>query len=100
MRIAAGKMVTFLLFAVWVTAAFAASFDLPGAATRSVPSKVKVELYMESLCPYCAHYIRHTLSKAFEHELSPLMDLQIVPWVCLQPVFLTGRMPWQCMLGW
>jgi hypothetical protein len=80
------KVMTFFLYAIWAVSALADPLDVPVEAARihkhhGGSSKVKIELYMESLCPYCAKYIRNTLSEAFDQELGPRMDLQIVPWV-------------------
>ncbi|KVH94830.1 hypothetical protein Ccrd_003108 [Cynara cardunculus var. scolymus] len=46
-----------------------------------VEDKVKVSLYFESLCPYCANFIVNQLGKAlFQWNLISIVDLKMVPW--------------------
>jgi len=42
--------------------------------------KVSLELYYESLCPYCANFIVNYLPQIFEHDLLSIVDLKLVPW--------------------
>ncbi|XP_058769037.1 gamma-interferon-responsive lysosomal thiol protein-like [Vicia villosa] len=44
-------------------------------------NKVSLELYYESLCPYCANFIVNYLPQIFEQEdLLSIVDLKLVPW--------------------
>ena len=40
--------------------------------------KVHVELYAESLCPYCARFTKQILSPMFSNGLSDIVDLEII----------------------
>ncbi|PNX90600.1 gamma-interferon-inducible lysosomal thiol reductase, partial [Trifolium pratense] len=42
--------------------------------------KVSLELYYESLCPYCANFIVNYLPQVFEQDLISIVDLKLVPW--------------------
>lgn len=55
--------------------------EAAGSEASSSHDRVKVELYMEALCPYCARFVHQTVSKAFENGLEPIMDLELIPWV-------------------
>lgn len=51
------------------------------AMPKSHGDKVKVSLYYESLCPYCANFIVNQLGKAlYEWNLISIVDLKMVPW--------------------
>ncbi|KAF8063862.1 hypothetical protein HT031_003719 [Scenedesmus sp. PABB004] len=59
----------------------------PAAAARSVPpaavglsEPVRVELYMEALCPYCANFTLTGLAPLFESKLSNYVQLDVIPW--------------------
>ncbi|CAL5202590.1 unnamed protein product [Lathyrus oleraceus] len=44
-------------------------------------NKVSLELYYESLCPYCANFIVNYLPQIFQQEdLLSIVDLKLVPW--------------------
>nr|AFK37977.1 unknown [Medicago truncatula] len=43
-------------------------------------NKVSLELYYESLCPYCANFIVNYLPQIFQHDLTSIVDLKLVPW--------------------
>jgi interferon gamma-inducible protein 30 len=42
--------------------------------------KVKVELYSESLCPYCANFIINYLNPFFNNGLIDVVELRIIPY--------------------
>jgi len=42
--------------------------------------KVSLELYYESLCPYCANFIVNYLPQIFQNDLTSIVDLKLVPW--------------------
>ncbi|KAH9554287.1 hypothetical protein CY35_08G056900 [Sphagnum magellanicum] len=42
--------------------------------------KVKVELYSESLCPYCANFIINYLNPFFNNGLIDIVELRIIPY--------------------
>jgi len=41
---------------------------------------VKVELYSESLCPYCAQFIVNYLNPFFNNGLIDIVELRIIPY--------------------
>ena len=43
-----------------------------------LPQNVQVELYAESLCPFCARFTQQTLAPIFASGLSDIMDLDII----------------------
>lgn len=49
-------------------------FNEPGV------EKVKVELYSESLCPYCANFIVNYLNPFFNNGIIDIVDLRIIPY--------------------
>ncbi|XP_021720993.1 gamma-interferon-inducible lysosomal thiol reductase-like isoform X2 [Chenopodium quinoa] len=42
--------------------------------------KVPLDLYYESLCPYCANFILNELPIIFENGLIDIVDLRLFPW--------------------
>ncbi|XAR60771.1 hypothetical protein NMG60_11034268 [Bertholletia excelsa] len=50
------------------------------AATSFSSKKVRLDLYYESLCPYCSNFIVNYLVKIFENGLISVVDLNLVPW--------------------
>uniref|UniRef100_A0A1D1YAB4 GILT-like protein F37H8.5 n=1 Tax=Anthurium amnicola TaxID=1678845 RepID=A0A1D1YAB4_9ARAE len=50
------------------------------AAAAATPEKVRLELYYETLCPYCSRFIVSFLSKIFEDGLISIVDLNLVPY--------------------
>lgn len=44
---------------------------------------VKLDVYMETLCPGSALFVKEELPKLFVNELYSIIDLSIVPWVRL-----------------
>lgn len=42
--------------------------------------KVKVELYSESLCPYCAEFIVNYLNPFFNNGIIDIVELRIIPY--------------------
>ncbi|KAD6120335.1 hypothetical protein E3N88_11606 [Mikania micrantha] len=56
-------------------------FLLAISKSHGVEDKVKVSLYYESLCPFCANFIVNQLGKAlFQWNLISIVDLKMVPW--------------------
>ncbi|XP_002965810.2 gamma-interferon-inducible lysosomal thiol reductase [Selaginella moellendorffii] len=52
----------------------------PDAKTCADAEKVSVELYTESLCPFCANFVVNYLSKFFTNGLIEIVDLKIIPY--------------------
>ncbi|KAL1558532.1 gamma-interferon-responsive lysosomal thiol protein-like [Salvia divinorum] len=54
----------------------------PFAATAAVNGgdKVALELYYETLCPYCSNLIVNYLYKIFESDLISITDLKLIPY--------------------
>ncbi|CAH9074047.1 unnamed protein product [Cuscuta epithymum] len=46
----------------------------------SVSEKVSLDLYYESLCPYCSNFIVNYLVNIFENGIIDIVDLTLVPW--------------------
>ena len=44
------------------------------------PEKVSVEFYEESLCPYCAAFIKGALKEFVESPLIEISDFRIIPY--------------------
>lgn len=42
--------------------------------------KVKVELYSEALCPYCAEFIVNYLNPFFNNGIIDIVELRIIPY--------------------
>ncbi|AES69589.1 putative gamma interferon inducible lysosomal thiol reductase GILT [Medicago truncatula] len=59
-------------------------------------SKVSLELYYESLCPYSANFIVNYLPKIFKHDLLSIVDLKLVPWGNAK---LRGNSTFDCQHG-
>lgn len=79
---------------LWVVGACVGSVVAEEPSAGASHDRVKVELYMETLCPYCARFIRQTVNKAFESGMGPIMDLELIPWVrfsCLSTAEQTSR---------
>ncbi|GJN31178.1 hypothetical protein PR202_gb19542 [Eleusine coracana subsp. coracana] len=51
-----------------------------GAASVAEAGKVSLELYYESLCPYCSRFIVKLLAGIFEDGLIDAVDLRLVPY--------------------
>ncbi|CAN6295441.1 unnamed protein product [Urochloa humidicola] len=64
-----------LLLLLPVVLAAGALLPLPEAA-----AKVSLELYYESLCPYCSRFIVNRLAGIFEDGLIDAVDLRLVPY--------------------
>ncbi|PKA55328.1 hypothetical protein AXF42_Ash003966 [Apostasia shenzhenica] len=45
----------------------------------SEPQKVSLALYYEALCPFCSRFVVHSLSKVFNGDIFPIIDLRLVP---------------------
>ena len=73
----------------------------PGAAAQ----KVHVELYAESLCPYCAKFVAEKLGPLFKNGVQQLMWLDYIPYgnarwdpEAAQPTCQHGDK--ECRWGW
>lgn len=60
---------------------------------------VKLDVYMETLCPASALFVKEELPKLFLNNLSSIIDLSIIPWVRLArpavPQFCTVPSLWE-----
>ncbi|KAL6645749.1 hypothetical protein ACP70R_017357 [Stipagrostis hirtigluma subsp. patula] len=50
------------------------------AAETAAAGKVSLELYYESLCPYCSRFIVNRLAGIFQDGLIEAVDLRLVPY--------------------
>lgn len=64
-----------ILLLIFISPSLSFSED---AAAKS--QKVKLSLYYESLCPYCANFIENQLVKVFNTDLSTIVNLRLVPY--------------------
>ncbi|CAK8565991.1 unnamed protein product [Lathyrus sativus] len=66
-------------------------------------NKVSLELYYESLCPYCADFIVNYLPEIFQHDLLSIVDLKLVPWGNAQvkgnSTFVCQHGRYECLLN-
>ena len=46
----------------------------------TIAPKVQLELYMETMCPYCARFVK-SLNDVIEDGFADKVDLSFVPWV-------------------
>lgn len=71
-----------LLLLVILTSSSSAAAAAASYATNGVSSsqKVKLTLYYETLCPYCARFIVNELVKLYQNGLISIVDLRLVPW--------------------
>ncbi|KAG8096371.1 hypothetical protein GUJ93_ZPchr0013g34170 [Zizania palustris] len=67
-----------ILLVVLVSAAAVAR--LPPCSGSPAEAKVSLELYYESLCPYCSRFIVNHLAGIFEDGLIAAVDLSLVPY--------------------
>jgi protein-disulfide isomerase len=51
-------------------------------ASVAEPTPVQLDLYMETLCPYCARFVKEQLSQLFIDDVASIMNLTMIPWVC------------------
>eukprot|EP00271_Cylindrocystis_brebissonii_P011811 TRINITY_DN29770_c0_g1_i1.p1 TRINITY_DN29770_c0_g1~~TRINITY_DN29770_c0_g1_i1.p1 ORF type:complete len:280 (+),score=63.59 TRINITY_DN29770_c0_g1_i1:53-892(+) len=61
----------------------AALFNQGGSSLATVSAKgpkVKVELFEESLCPYCSAFIQNELQDLYASPLFEIVDLKIIPY--------------------
>ncbi|KAJ8751264.1 hypothetical protein K2173_016445 [Erythroxylum novogranatense] len=69
------------------------------------PSKVSLELYYESLCPYSANFIVNYLVDLFKDDgdLLSAVDLRLFPWgnakIIGNDTFVCQHGPWECLLN-
>jgi hypothetical protein len=71
---------TFLAVTI-VHAMWSSSCVHVAASWHDAAPKVKVDVYMESLCPFCAHFMVKKLPFLFINELSSIFELSVTPWV-------------------
>uniref|UniRef100_A0A1D1XDB5 Gamma-interferon-inducible lysosomal thiol reductase n=1 Tax=Anthurium amnicola TaxID=1678845 RepID=A0A1D1XDB5_9ARAE len=73
------------------------------AAAAATPEKVRLELYYETLCPYCSRFIVSFLSKIFEDGLISIVDLNLVPYgnarVASDGTITCQHGPYECLLN-
>lgn len=87
-RLFGGDNCRFGLMAVksmgWLTVALLlALVQVPqcvGLTSSGEDGRVLVEMYSESLCPYCKNFIVNYLSKFFENGLINIVELRIIPY--------------------
>ena len=53
--------------------------SVPSQPLSTKPAPVKVDFYMESLCPSCAMFTTHTLAPMQTDGLFDIMELTMVP---------------------
>ncbi|KAL5209289.1 hypothetical protein ABZP36_004912 [Zizania latifolia] len=63
-----------------VLVSVAAAARLPPCGGSPAEAKVSLELYYESLCPYCSRFIVNHLAGIFEDGLIAAVDLSLVPY--------------------
>lgn len=51
------------------------------ASVRGYVPLVKLDVYMETLCPASAYFVKEELPKLFLNNVSSIIELSIVPWV-------------------
>ncbi|GAY32093.1 hypothetical protein CUMW_000550 [Citrus unshiu] len=56
------------------------SLSKPAENAAAKSQKVKLSLYYESLCPYCANFIENQLVKVFNTDLRIIVNLRLVPY--------------------
>ncbi|XP_075489807.1 gamma-interferon-responsive lysosomal thiol protein-like [Primulina tabacum] len=56
------------------------SFMITASFSSGSASKVKLELYYESLCPYCSNLIVNYLYEVFESDIASITDLKLIPY--------------------
>ena len=71
---ASGRQALFLLLFFFCCAAVA---RIPSVHASS---KVRLELFYETLCPYCTRFIVNHLYKIFDNGLIDIVDLNLVPY--------------------
>lgn len=69
-----------LLFPAVVLLLAAALLPPHGAASLVTAGKVSLELYYESLCPYCSRFIVNRLAGVFEDGLIDIVNLRLLPY--------------------
>ncbi|XP_057534939.1 gamma-interferon-responsive lysosomal thiol protein-like [Amaranthus tricolor] len=72
-------------------------------ATSNSAQKVSLDLYYESLCPYCSDFIVNDLSTIFMNGLIDIVDLRLFPWgnakLTSNTTFICQHGPAECMLN-
>ena len=51
------------------------------AQSPDAVAPVKLDLYMEALCPFCGRFLTQEASHMFETGLGSIMDFSVIPWV-------------------
>ena len=67
----------------------------------ALADKVAVDLYAESLCPFCARFTKQSLAPLFSNGLSDIINLEVIMYgnahndsqVCRQP-----QQPFSCLI--
>jgi len=66
------------------------------ASSTDDSHKVKLSLYYEALCPYCANFIVNSLGNIFDNGLISIINLRLVPW---GNTYLKDNKTWVCQHG-
>lgn len=71
--------------ALAVLVGFLTSFVGNVCATETgLAPKVQLGVFVETLCPACAHFTKEQLPKLFVNNISDIFDLSLIPWVRFQ----------------
>ncbi|KAK7301645.1 hypothetical protein RJT34_12515 [Clitoria ternatea] len=77
-------------------------FSLLSPSESESDGKVSLELYYESLCPYCSNFIVNYLPQIFKKDLISIVDLKLYPWgnAKLKPnaTFVCQHGEYECLL--
>lgn len=75
------------ILATIVALAVSSILPLHVVASVSHPAHllVQVDVYMETLCPASAYFVKEQLPILFMNNISSIIDLSIVPWVRSSP---------------
>ncbi|EOA18969.1 hypothetical protein CARUB_v10007604mg [Capsella rubella] len=66
-------------FVLFLACLFMFTFSNNLVAAEESDDKVKLNLYYESLCPYCQNFIVNDLGKIFDTDLYTITDLKLFP---------------------
>ncbi|KAL8496625.1 hypothetical protein ACS0TY_020353 [Phlomoides rotata] len=72
------------------------------AAAVNNDEKVTLEVYYETLCPYCSNLIVNYLYKLFDSDLKSITDLRLIPYgnaKIKNGTIVCQHGPWECVLN-